>query len=214
MRIISGRARGRKLITPPSKDNAIRPTADRAREALFSILGYSVIDAQVLDLFAGTGALGLEAYSRGSKNIVFVDKGHTSLQLLKQNLSIFSNEETTEKMFHVIKDDLKRPSFVKKLPHNIKPEFDLIFADPPYDKGFALPILQYICDENLLTPDGTIVIEERHTTLLPNSLTNYERIDRRTYGEASFSFYQRKNPVTIKKCDRTIMSEDDKGAGQ
>ncbi len=202
-------------MTPPSKDSAIRPTADRAREALFSILGSRVVDAQVLDLFAGTGALGLESYSRGAKNVFFVDKGHTSLQILQKNLSIFSHKKTKELVLHVIKDDLRRPNFARKLPGDIKPQFDIIFADPPYDKGFALPILQYISKEDLLAPKGTIVIEERHTTPLPEQFSNFELIDRRTYGEACFSFFHATKPVSIKNCDTTILSaEEHKGAGQ
>ena len=84
MRIISGLARGRKLATP-GQSKSIRPTTDRAREALFSIIGSKVVSANVLDLFAGTGALGLEAFSRGAKQVVFVDFHQTSLQLIQQN---------------------------------------------------------------------------------------------------------------------------------
>lgn len=190
MRIISGTARGRTLTAPPSKDNTIRPTADRAREALFSILGQKVVDADILDLFAGTGALGLEAFSRGAKRVVFVDKGHTALQVLKQNLSIFSCDQITDTNLRVIRDDLKRPNFISKFPGHLPSQFDIVFADPPYGKDFALPILEYICKENLLTKRGTIVIEEKHTVVLPDHLASLKLFDRRRYGEACFSFYR------------------------
>lgn len=190
MRIISGSARGRRLIAPPAKDSSIRPTADRAREALFSILGPKIMNSVVLDLFAGTGALGLEAFSRGAKRVVLVDKGHTSLNILKKNLSIFPDEHLHNYDIIVIKDDLSRPSFVKKLPDSVPPQFDIIFADPPYGKNFSLPILEYISKKNILNEGAIIVIEERQDIILPDQLSHLTRIDRRTYGETGFSFYQ------------------------
>ncbi len=87
MRIISGFARGRKLVTP-GKSHSIRPTTDRAREALFSIIGNSLVSAKILDLYAGTGALGLEAFSRGAKQVVFVEKKKKALELKKQNSTL------------------------------------------------------------------------------------------------------------------------------
>lgn len=190
MRIISGSARGRKLVAPPAKDNSIRPTADRAREALFSILGQKVQNAAVLDLFSGTGALGLEAFSRGASRVVLVDKGHNSLTVLKKNVSIFPNSHQQNNEIIIIKDDLQRPAFIKKLPESIDPHFDLILADPPYGKDLSLPVLQYICTQNLLKEDGLLVVEERHNIVLPETLSYLELVDRRTYGETGFSFYK------------------------
>jgi 16S rRNA (guanine966-N2)-methyltransferase len=190
LRIISGTARGRKLTTPPQKDISIRPTSDRAREALFNILGGRVINSQVLDLFAGTGALGLESLSRGAQRAVLVDKGHTALTIIKKNVSIFPTEYLDNKKIVVIKDDLQRPCFLKKLPQDIVPQFDIIFADPPYDRNLSLPILQFINDNNILVSNGLIILEERYNIVLPSKLSNIELIDRRKYGETGFSFYQ------------------------
>ena len=190
MRIISGIARGRKLLTPPQKENSIRPTADRAREALFNILGERVDNSHVLDLFAGTGALGLEALSRGAQKVVFVDKGHLALQIIQKNISLFPLEEQQTKKIIVIKDDLQRPSFLKKLPNDIKPQFDIIFADPPYEKDLSTSILQFINDSKILKPDGLLVIEERYNIILPKKLTQLELSDIRKYGEACFTLYQ------------------------
>lgn len=189
MRIISGTARGRKLTAPPEKDTSIRPTADRAREALFSILGQRVNNSQVLDLFAGTGALGLEVISRGGRQLVLVDNGHLSLSILKKNVSIFPAEYLLNKSIVIIKDDLLKPSFLKKLPENIAPQFDIIFADPPYDRDLSLPVIQFINDNKVLNPDGVLVIEERHDIILPVRLSNIKCIDKRKYGETGFSFY-------------------------
>ena len=190
MRIISGSARGRRLTAPSAKDNSIRPTADRAREALFSILGPRVVNSVVLDLFAGTGALGLEAFSRGAERVVLVDKGHTSIKILQKNLSIFPDIHQHNNDIIVIKDDLTRPGFVKKIPHSVTPRFNIIFADPPYGKDLSLPILEYISKKNILSDDGVIVIEERHSIILPEQLSHLTLIDRRTYGETGFSFFE------------------------
>ena len=195
MRIISGTARGRKLSTPPQKAHSIRPTADRAREALFNILGQRVKNAQVLDLFAGTGALGLEALSRGAERVVLVDKDHLSLNIITKNVSIFPPEYLNSQKIIIIKDDLQRPSFIKKLPKLISPQFDLIFADPPYDKDLSKTILHFIDDQKILKAGGLIVIEERHNITLPTKLTSIELIDKRKYGETGFSFYQEAEPT-------------------
>jgi len=190
LRIISGTARGRKLLTPPQQDNSIRPTADRAREALFNILGQRVNNSQVLDLFSGTGALGLEALSRGAKRVVLVDKGHLALNLIKKNTSLFPIEDHQNKKCIIIKDDLQRPTFLKKLPVDIAPQFDIIFADPPYEKELSTSILQFINDQQILKSDGLIVIEERYNIILPKKLSGLELSDKRKYGEACFSFYR------------------------
>ena len=206
MRIISGTARGRKLFTPPQKAHSIRPTADRAREALFNILGQRVKGSQVLDLFAGTGALGLEAFSRGAERVILVDKGHLSLNIIKKNVSIFPSEYHNSQKIIIIKDDLQKPSFLKKLPEIIAPQFDLIFADPPYDTDLSRPILHFIDDQNILKLGGLIIIEERHNITLPTKLSNIELFDKRKYGETGFSFYQKTEPTQYENNNTTIQS--------
>ena len=145
-------------------------------------------NSQVLDLFAGTAALGLEAFSRGAQHVVLVDKNPLSLAIIKKNISLFSGAKEEQNII-VIKDDLYHPNFLKKLPDNISRQFDLIFADPPYGKDFSLPILQYVNDNNVLRNDGTIIIEERHDIVLPEQLSRLKRFDSRKYGETGFSFY-------------------------
>jgi 16S rRNA (guanine966-N2)-methyltransferase len=202
LRIISGSARGRKLATPPPKDNSIRPTADRAREALFNIIGQRVNNSQVLDLFAGTGALGLEALSRGAKRVILVDKGHLALNIIKKNVSLFPVDDPQHKKCIVIKDDLQRPSFLKKLPLDIAPQFDIIFADPPYEQDMSTSILRFIDDHQILKPDGLLIIEERYNISLPKTLNRLELDDQRKYGEACFSFYH------VVESDKGINNEE------
>lgn len=150
----------------------------------------------MLDLFAGTGALGLEALSRGAKQVVLVDNGRTALKIMRQNISLFHPKDTESPVI-TIRDDLKRPSFLKKLPTAITPKFDLIFADPPYDKGFSLSIITFIDKNQLLESDGLLVVEERQNVDLPKQLPHLTLCDRRKYGEACFSFYQTSRPSEV-----------------
>jgi len=183
-------AKGRKLFTPPLHEKCIRPTSDRAREALFNILGKRVVDATVLDIFAGTGALGLEAFSRNARFVVFIDNTRLALQLIKKNILLCLTGYSGDCEIRVVKHDL-----TKGLPQNILPAevhsgFDLIFADPPYDQGLSLSALDFINNSGLLTENGLLIVEERHNVDLPSRLSTLERIDKRVYGEAAFCFYK------------------------
>lgn len=187
MRIISGTARGRRLFTPGRSVgiSAIRPTSDRVREAVFNILGDLVVDAVTLDLFAGTGALGLESLSRGSKRAVFVDVSQDSSRLIKKNLEICGFSERS----NVLKRDLlKSPSFLRKImPPN---GFDLIFLDPPYRRGISKKILKYTGSFGLLAKNGLLVVEEGSDIELPDDIAGLNKIDRRIYGDTAIFFYR------------------------
>jgi 16S rRNA (guanine966-N2)-methyltransferase len=206
LRIISGSARGRKLTTPPQKDTSIRPTADRAREALFNIIGQRVKNSQVLDLFAGTGALGLEALSRGAERVILVERGHLALSIIKKNASLFPADGPKNSNCIIIKDDLQRPSFLKKLPLDITPQFDIIFADPPYEQNMSTSILQFIDDHHILKSNGLLVIEERYNITLPKKLQRLELNSVRKYGEACFSFYHAIDPEKRETIEEAIPS--------
>jgi 16S rRNA (guanine966-N2)-methyltransferase len=194
LRIISGIAKGTKLAAPPGKGQSIRPTSDRSREALFSILGKKVIHSRILDLFSGTGALGLEALSRGGKSAVFVDNNSTALKLLRTNIEIFSN--TTVAVGNlpaakIVRLDLSRGlgSLTKYLGGETA-EFDIIFLDPPYDKGLSLQTLNHLDNSNHLANDGIIIAEERSKANLPEIFNSFKLIDNRKYGETGFWFYK------------------------
>lgn len=189
LRIISGSQRGRKLHSPPPHEKTIRPTSDRAREALFSILGNRVRDAVVLDLFAGTGALGLEAFSRGASLVVFVDNERQALDLIKKNVLLCLADYRGKNELRVIQHDLHKGLPLKKFPQEAAAGFDLIFADPPYAKNISLSILDFLNRSKLLTKDGLLVIEERFNIDLPSRLSHLRLADRRVYGECAFWLY-------------------------
>lgn len=143
------------------------------------------MDAATLDLFAGTGALGLEALSRGSGKVVFVDANNHAIRLIKRNIDIcgFSSRA------HVVRHDLlKSFSFLKK----IMPVggFDLVFIDPPYRLGIALKTLKCLGELALLGKDGLIIVEEAAGVELPAELAVLRKIDSRIYGETSICFYR------------------------
>lgn len=191
MRIIGGAARGRRLQTPAKKTSKfsgqpIRPTADRAREALFSIIGREFKGATVLDLFAGTGALGLEALSRFARQAVFVDNNPQAVKLIEKNIELcgFSDRAL------VLKRDLSKGLYFleKQLPEI---SFSVIFIDPPYRKGLSETILHEIENTNLLSTDVLVVVEEDALSELPSKVNELKLVDQRCYGEAGFWFYRR-----------------------
>lgn len=187
MRIISGKCRGRILRTPGKSGgkSEIRPTADRVKEALFSILGGRSRGAKVLDLYAGTGALGLEALSRGADRAVFVDNGDVAIELIKKNVELcgFSERST------IIRRDLTRgPSFLQQL--SPVHAFDLIFLDPPYRQGLVELFLGGLIDSRLLAEEGLVVAEEGAGVELAEVYPGLQLVDRRSYGDTGIWFYQ------------------------
>ena len=190
MRIIGGTAKGRKLLTPPVREQHIRPTSDRAREALFNILGKQIEQAKVLDLFAGTGALGLEAFSRHAQFVVFIDNNSLALELIKKNVRLCLTGYSGDCEIRVISHDLSRSFPFSQLPKQIQSGFDIIFADPPYSRSMSLSVLEFLNNSSLLTQDGLLIVEERYNVDLPASLSRLEQIDKRVYGETAFFFYK------------------------
>jgi len=190
LRIISGQARGRKLFTP-GHSNLIRPTTDRAREALFSIIGNKVLSARVLDLYAGTGALGLEALSRGASQVVFVDKHHKALELIQKNckLCIQALSPGQVQKAIIIKHDLNRGLEFKGDESFNSGTFDLVFLDPPYEKGLAEKSLAALDASQLITSSTLVIAEECSGEILPDSFTRLTLSDQRRYGDTGFWFY-------------------------
>lgn len=177
MRIVGGRLKGKTLNTP--KDNAVRPTSDRVRESLFNILAhgidnFSLEDAYICDLFAGTGALGIEALSRGGRWALFVDNSSASRGLIRDNtmtlglngISKISRQDATD-----IGPRSKR-----------SPQFDLVFADPPYEKSLGEKALFSLHKHGWLKPNSIIILEEskRAEIEMPDC---FDIIDERKYGD-------------------------------
>lgn len=182
MRIITGSAKGTKLKAP--RGNQTRPTADRVKESIFNILGRIVEDAKVLDLFGGTGNLGLETLSRGAESAVFIDKSPASINLIKENSIITKLGGRTE----VIKTDS-----LKALDRFIQDgrQFDLIFCDPPYNNGLVQLVLRKIDNSQILTSNGMIIVE--HSKHEPIHTDFAQLVLKRTekYGETLVSFVTR-----------------------
>lgn len=158
MRIITGKARGLKLVTP--KNYLVRPTADRVKEALFNIIQSRVPGAQVLDAFAGTGNLGLEAWSRGADHITYFDQSRDSLKLVAANVKKARAEESIA-MIHT--DAVNGIAMMEQQ----KKVFDIIFSDPPYDKGLNEKLYKALLKHPVLKEGGLLVLEH---SLLENPL--------------------------------------------
>ena len=183
-------ARGRKLFTP-GQSNSIRPTTDRAREALFSIIGARVVSAHVLDLFAGTGALGLEALSRGANRVIFVDYFHKSLELIKKNYALCATSLAADQKNTaiILKHDLRRGLKLKFPKDDEKNQFDFIFLDPPYGQDLAKRCLEDIDCSEFLTSTSMVIAEELCSEDLPDSFSRLVLSDQRQYGDTGFWFY-------------------------
>ncbi|HKJ66178.1 MAG TPA: 16S rRNA (guanine(966)-N(2))-methyltransferase RsmD [Desulfopila sp.] len=194
MRIISGKAKGMQLQSPSSGSLSIRPTSDRCREALFSILGTTVDGARVLDLYAGTGAFGLEALSRGAQSAVFVDSNPLSLKLIKKNIALLQirleGSGESPKVSLLKRDLRKGVNSVKKVDSEGTGAFDIIFLDPPYTMDLASITLEHLAAGTLLAPAGSIIAEERSKVTLPVEIGRLRLVDHRRYGDTCFWIYR------------------------
>ena len=180
MRIVGGRLSGRTLAAP--KSQAIRPTADRLRESLFNILAHSygdpVPDARVLDLFAGTGALGLEAMSRGAAFALFIDDGAEARALIRQNVEALGLGGVTR----IFRRDATRLGAA----HPNQP-FGLVFLDPPYRKGLAEAALASLRDGAWLAAEALVVVEEAADAEFA-APAGFAEVERRRYDDTEFMF--------------------------
>lgn len=177
MRVVAGKLGGRRLASPPE---GVRPTSDRVREALFARLE-PLGEARVLDLFCGTGALGIEAFSRGASRVVFVDRARRSIEVLRQNLaSLGMDEEVT-----VVRADAA--SALRRLTQAGE-RFDLVLADPPYEAGGIGELLEALAASTLLEPDAVVVVEraKRHSL---GPVAGLELLDERAYGDTVIDRY-------------------------
>lgn len=183
MRIIAGAFRGRRLHAP--RDQRIRPTIDRVREAIFNIIASEVPEAKVLDLFAGTGAMGLEALSRGAAFCVFVDQNAEAARIIRDNIELCGASERSR----VIQDSAV--SAIRRLAS--KGElFDLIFMDPPYAKGYIRQTLEFL--DAVAEREALLVAEGHKKDETPQSLGPWIKESERRYGYTLIAFYSMKKP--------------------
>jgi 16S rRNA (guanine966-N2)-methyltransferase len=182
LRIIAGTYKGLRLDGPKGK--RLRPTADRVREAIFNILGYDLSELWVLDLFAGTGAMGLEALSRGAAFVVMVEQHPAAIRLIGRNLAGCGNPENVR----VHKLDLRRG--LKRLTDQ-NYSFDLVFLDPPYGRGLTQRCLEQLGTGKLLNEAATVVSEHSSDENLTSIYGCLHRQTMRVYGTTGVSFYSR-----------------------
>jgi 16S rRNA (guanine966-N2)-methyltransferase len=180
MRIIAGSLKGRRLA--PVKGR-MRPTGAKVREAVFAILADAVVQARVLDLFAGTGALGLEALSRGARDAVFVEDHPESLQVLRRNLASLELEARTRVLPVAVFSALKKLGVQGE-------KFDLAFLDPPYGGEKAAATLQALAAAEIMSPGAWVVAEHSRRDQLPEAAGGLTRRELRRYGDTQVAFYQ------------------------
>ncbi len=179
MRVIGGTSKGRKLLTP--RHSSLRPTSDRVKESLFDILGGEIEAKTVLDLFAGTGNLGIEALSRGAKRAIFVEKSREALRLIGKNLSLCKMEDRSEILLKEADDAI---ALLKRRGES----FDLIFMDPPYEKGLIERTLNKLTQKRIFHPDSIVVVEHHRREALADLSDRWVLVRQRRIGDTVLSF--------------------------
>ena len=174
MRVITGSARGRRLKEIEGLET--RPTTDRVKEALFSVIQFDIEGRRVLDLFAGTGQLGIECLSRGADSVVFIDQSREAVKIIKENLKACG---------------LSAPVLQQEALSYLHGcgSFDLIFVDPPYDSGLYEPVLNVINSVDILSDGGIIVCESRRETPRPELAAPYQKRREYRYGKVKLTLY-------------------------
>lgn len=182
MKITGGRIRGRRLATPGNLE--IRPSSNKVREAIFNIIGQDLSGSRVLDLFSGTGLLGMEALSRGAMLAVFVDHGAQSLALIKKNLALCGYEPSGR---------ICKWNLAKGLPRNrlfLDTTYDLVFLDPPYKSGPTARLMKELSVSKQLEPGALIVLESAKTIETKDAMS-LPLVETRTYGDTKLSFFKK-----------------------
>ena len=182
MRVVAGTQKGRRLKTPQTLH--LRPTSARVREALFSILSDRVKGAQWLDLYAGTGAIGIEALSRGAEHVVFVEPDSSSMRILRENIGRCSYTQSST-VINCEAREFLRPSGASESP----PLFDIVFADPPYHETDLEHLLSTLSGSSQVSSQGLIILEHFSKTLLPERIGNLHRSRQSRYGDTTLTFF-------------------------
>ena len=183
MRIIGGKARGTKLYTLEGENT--RPTLDRVKESLFNIIQKEIFNCIFLDLFSGSGAIGLEAISRGAKKAILCEKEKKAIEIIKKNIEKTHLEKEAQ-LYHMSYEDL-----LKKV---INEKIDIIYMDPPYKTNFAYKAIKTITEKELLDEDSIIIVETDEEERIKKEIEEVavEIIDQRKYGRAHLIFLKKK----------------------
>ena len=187
MKIIAGTYKGRNFYMP----EGIRPTQNLTRKALFDLLGQDLAGLTFLDFFAGSGAVGLEALSRGAKKVAFVEKDERNSHLIRENLELLGMPllgKDRQALYEVVKVDAF--ASVKQFAAGGK-KFDIVFADPPYGLGLAKKMLKTLGAYDIVTANCVVVIQHEKEEVLPGSQGNLHRSEQRKYGSTVLSIYKR-----------------------
>ena len=183
MRIIAGIRKG--MLIKTIEGESTRPTRDMVREALFSILTNEIIDSKFLDLFAGSGAIGIEAISRGAQLAVFSDLNPKCFKIIKDNIAKAKFEEMSQVYtadYRVVLKKLKEKSL----------KFNIIYVDPPYNNGFGIDAIDMISGYELLSDNGIIILETDTNEEVPSEIGHFEKYNYKRYGRNILNFYKRK----------------------
>ncbi|RMH08610.1 MAG: 16S rRNA (guanine(966)-N(2))-methyltransferase RsmD [Nitrospirae bacterium] len=182
MKVVAGLQKGRRLRTPTGSH--LRPTSARVREALFAIVQTRVPGARVLDLYAGTGALGLEALSRGAQHVVFVESSPACLAILRDNIRRCQAQAHSTVIGRTVEYVLHHP-----LGEEWDQGFDLVFMDPPYHTVDRCALLQQVSAARVLAPESLIIVEHFHKHVLPQTVDRLTQVHYARYGDTALSFY-------------------------
>lgn len=179
MRIIAGEYKGRRIAAP--EDTSVRPTTGKVKEAIFAMLMNDIYDAVTVDLFAGTGSLGLEALSRGARKCYFGDNSRDSLRLIRENVAHCKAEDRSV---------IIAGSYEKVLDR-ISEKADIFLLDPPYKEGLMLKCLQRIDELDILADDGVIVAEHGGYENMPEAIGSIVRVKEKCYGTINVTIYRK-----------------------
>ena len=191
MRVVAGRQKGRRLKEPEGQD--LRPTSARVREALLAVLAHRTQGARVLDLYAGTGALGLESLSRGAHQVVFVENHVASARILRENVTRCGHDERCVVVTEDVETFLTTPPSFEE-----PPVFDMVFADPPYHTTDLVPLLERLDLSGKIASRGIVVLEHFFKHSVPSRIGVLIQTRQSRYGDTMLTFYQRSAEET---CD-------------
>lgn len=193
MRVIAGTFRGRRLATPKG-NRLVRPTADRVKESVFSILQERIVDANFLDLCAGTGSMGIEALSRGAKHVTFLERDPRCLEIIERNLHTCGLLTESQARYYLLRRDV-----VKGIAYLCKRSvmFEIIYFDPPYGVDLAggsqlyTTCLPLLAESSLLCIGGILLVEHAKQCVVPDAVGNLRRSRQARYGDTVVSFYKK-----------------------
>jgi 16S rRNA (guanine966-N2)-methyltransferase len=192
MRVIAGQYRSR--ILKSLKGLALRPTSDKLRETLFNVLGQEIARSHFVDLFAGTGAVGIEALSRGAAEVVFIEKHAPGAALIRKNLESLAIRSGTT----VLCSDALRGLQTLASRHATQPTFDYVFLDPPYAAADDyLRVLRYLGSAEFLTSNAMVIAEHRKTFSLPDEIASLHQVRLLQQGDAALTFYRRAPETSV-----------------